>query len=542
MGLRASFGKSVRKRAPEDDDRGPLVFAPTVGGTLGGFHMPRSQCSLAIVLSLCALTLLAADEDPAKIEVKPVTIQGVLVNEEGKPEVGVGVDLTSGTLKTEKVVASTKTDPEGRFSFSGSYEWSRINFNHEKESDVLSAHTDIDFDRIWTAEGGVLDLGSLALHWTGVWVEVTTTFEGKPMGGLKIWTPPRVNRPEPVVTDAEGKATLRLDLARGKKIVLLADDGAEYSGWYSGTVAQPGETVNASIALTRGIEQDDIGMTLSIRELKGGYSDSVQKRTRVYLSPVGAEDVDDRIDPAHPFRYAPAYLAVETDDKGRARVKRLPACVDTWYASAVHDGQRFYAGGDEIGSVGRSGWGQRDAVLSNDVSMLPRPGRPCREVGGNLSGKVNFTVAGHTFEDWVARRRSQGVRKPLRVGVFAVPRTDEGFFFLQPIVPNVVVDPEKSLDFQISNMLEGEYLVFAAGVREWPDEQQLPEKWMLDRNIYPVYPAQIVKVERDKTATVQFTGDLSAEYYASQYKMPVSVAKRHFAYLRAVYDGIASND
>ncbi|MBI3099274.1 MAG: hypothetical protein HYY93_13690 [Planctomycetes bacterium] len=467
-----------------------------------------------------------------KIEAQPINIQGVLVNEDGKPEAGVRVDLTSGAMRTEKVVASTKTDAEGRFSFAGTFEWSRINFNHEKESEVLSAHTDIDFDRIWTAEGGMLDLGTLALHWSGVRVEVTTTFEGKPVGGLKIWTPPRVNRPEPVVTDAEGKASLHLDLKKGKKIVLLADDGAEYSGWYSGTVGHPGETVNADIALTRRPnEEEDIGMTLLIREFQGGNSNRLRVRTKVYLSPEAAEDVDDRVDPAHPFRYAPAYLTVETDDGGCARVKHLP--VGMWYVSALDAGRRFYSMGEVMGLPVE---GQGETIL------MPNYRPPPYQKVGHIGGQVDFAVAGHTLKEWVTKRRSQGVQKPLRVGVFAIPRTDKGAFFLQPVVPNVVVDPEKSTDFQISGLLEGEYLVFAAGVREWPDEQQLPERWMLDRSIYPRCPAQVVKVEGDKAATVKLTGDLSADHYSSQYGTPVSVVKRYFAYLKAVYDGIASND
>lgn len=377
-------------------------------------------------------------------------ITGTLVDERGKRLKGVPVELLPGKHPQAKTVATTRTDGKGNFSLRAPHEeWCRLVFTHERESGWLNASSDFDHVPLRTAEGGRIDLGTLTLRWFGVRLTVRATFAGKTVPGIAIHLPPRVNRPELIITDREGKATFSLPLGKDDRIVLFADDGKEFSGWYAAAVKEAGQQLEAEIPLVRG----RANLRCSLADAAGR---PLQRKVWVYLAPAAAEMVDDKVFAGQSFK---SYHAVETDDLGRCRFDNLAP--GKWHVSAILDGARLYPDGI-AGEVVQLEPGDNEAVWLKAPFQRDRKDAACAKV----EGRVDYRIAGRTMSQWTAERRAKGITRPLRIGVYFIPKAVNGEFLLQPVAPNVVIDLDRSTHFAIESLPAGEYLVFAGGIRQ----------------------------------------------------------------------------
>ncbi|MCS6862009.1 MAG: carboxypeptidase-like regulatory domain-containing protein [Abditibacteriales bacterium] len=460
---------------------------------------------------------------------EPAVITGTLIDERGKRLKDVLVELLPGKHPQAKTVATTRTDGKGNFSLRAPHEeWCRLVFTHEREHGWLNASSDFDDVPLRTAEGGRIDLGTLTLRWSGVHLSVRTTFGGKAVPGVAIHLPPRVNRPEPILTDHEGKATFALPLRKGDRIVLLADDGREFSGWYAATVEEAGKQLEVEIPLVRG----RASLRCSIADAVGR---PLQRKAWVYLAPAAAEMTDDKVFAGQSFRYVPSYFAVETDELGRCQFNHLAP--GKWHVSALLDGARLYPDG-MAGKVVHLTSGDNEAV------WLQAPFQRDKKdaAGAKVEGRVDYRVAGRTMSQWTAERRAQGITRPLRLGVYFIPKTTSGEFLLQPVVPNVVIDLDRSNHFTIESLPAGEYLVFAGGIRQWVDPTQLPDRWMLSRGTAPTYAVGKVTLEAGKTVHLDMTGVLDAKEIARRYQEPLHAVERFLAHLARQRDNDKSVD
>jgi hypothetical protein len=457
-----------------------------------------------------------------RLEPQATILSGILVNEEGKPLKDVLVEVFPGKDPRVGRTTATRTNANGGFSIHApNEEWCRLVFTHDREDVMLSARTDIDQVPLRTAEGGRLELGTLILRWYGVTLSVQATFAGKPVSGIAINLPPQVNRPEPIVTDSNGRANLSLALGKGDEIVLFADGGKEYSGWYTGLVHKPGERREVEIPLVRG----RANLRCAIVDAAGR---PLQRKTWVYVGPAAAEMVDRKIFPGQSFKYVPSYYAAETDEFGRCRFDHLAP--GQWHISAVLDGARLYPDG-AAGKVIDLEPGDDERVslkapFSKDKSALPLA-QPAR-----VEGRVDYSIAGHTLTEWAGRRRVNGITsRPLRVGVYLIPQLASGEFLFQPVAPNLVLDLGRSNSFVIENLPAGEYLVFAGGVRQWPDPTQLPDQWMLSRGAAPTWVVGKTVLKPGTVVRLDMLGDLDAKETARRYREPVNAVKRFLAHL-----------
>jgi len=467
------------------------------------------------VLLLALPTWTQSQANPRDAE--PAVITGTLVDERGKRLKDVLVELLPGKPPQAKTVATTRTDGKGNFSLRAPHEeWCRLVFTHERESGWLNARSDFDYVPLRTAEGGRVDLGTLTLRWYGVRLSVRTTFAGKPVPGIALHLPPRVNRPEPLITDREGKATFSLPLGKGDKVVLFAE-GKEFSGWYAASIQEAGKQLEVEIPLVRG----RANLRCSLADAVGR---PLQRKAWVYLAPAAAEMVDDKVFAGQSFQYAPSYFATETDELGRCQFNHLAP--GKWRVSAMLDGARFYPDGT-AGKIVQLEPGDNEAV------WLKAPFQKDKKEAANakVEGRVDYSVAGRTMSQWTAERRAKGITRPLRIGVYFIPKTASGEFLLQPVAPNIVIDLDRSNHFTIESLPAGEYLVFAGGIRQWVDSAQLPDRWMLSRGTAPTYVVGKVTLEAGKVNRVDMTGALDAKEIARRYQEPVNAVERFLAHL-----------
>lgn len=469
-------------------------------------------CGVSVLLlALPVWTQSQTNDAPSAV------ITGTLVDERGKRLKDVLVELLPGKHPQAKTVATTRTDGKGNFSLRAPHEeWCRLVFTHDRESGWLNASSDFDYVPLRTAEGGRIDLGTLTLRWYGVRLSVRTTFAGKAVPGIAIHLPPRVNRPEPIITDREGKANFSLPLGKDDRIILFADS-KEFSGWYAASLKEAGKQLDVEIPLVRG----RANLRCSIADAIGR---PLQRKAWVYLAPVAAEMVDDKIFPGQSFQYAPSYFATETDDLGRCQFSNLAP--GKWHVSAILDGARLYPDG-AAGRVIQLDPGDNEAVWLKAPFQRDKKDAECAKV----EGRVDYSIAGRTMSQWTAERRAQGITRPLRMGVYFIPKTANGEFLLQPVAPNVVIDLDRSNHFAIESLPAGEYLVFAGGIRQWVDPAQLPDRWMLSRGTAPTYAIGKVALEAGKTVRIDMTDALDAKEIARRYQEPVNAVERFLAHL-----------
>lgn len=441
---------------------------------------------------------------------KETTILGTIIGTNGEPQSRVVVEARDADASSIEPCASTVTDARGAFRLVISeVDRCRLSFSHPDDTPVRFARVEASGLPLYLQAGGTLDLGRLVLTWIGGEIHARTTFEGSPVGGVRLQDPPRVNRQPDAVTDESGEARWAHSKEPGDRIVLFANDGEDLTGWFVGTVGEAGETIRADIDLTRGKG------SISCRLLDSAGR-AIARGGRVFLAPTCAEEEDTRVFPKHTFFYDLSWRSEKFGQDGTCEIADVPP--GRWYVTALVDGIALHPNGVP---------GTAIDVTSNGRAAVAfiLPART-----GTVRGEVNYSICGRTLAEFGEARKEK--KAPSNVAVFLVPRRPDGAYFLAPFQPVAVVDVKTTTKFEVRGVPEGEYLAFAGGVRRWPNLEELPDEWMLVRGVAPTFAIGRVTIRAGGVTTLNFLGEISAEEMARRYGEPKAAMERFLTHLR----------
>lgn len=488
-----------------------------------------------IAAALAASVLVAFGQDTAPPDPKVTVVTGTLVKEDGSPWPGLTVRAYAESGSEAQI--QTLSDDQGAFTVRVRADSFDLGAREEGNAPDDRPPTTILVvsggfgTRIRSPRGARIDLGTCVARRAGLTLVLRTVCDGTPVPGVPLFDsrdPLALRKTESEIewrTDSEGKARIWLPLVKGERFSIFADDDLRYFGTGSGECPNAGSTLEVDIPLSVGR-----GKLICRLRCAGCGRDPVIQRTTYF---VGWESSCDRR--TFPERILEFYGSRYSRESKFSEEEFSALPPGRWHASAMCDGVPCYPEGGAGAWTDLPPWEKRMVTLvkpgpcnhvRSEVAGQPPPEQ--HPTVGDVEGDVNYSIGRWTLLERTKIRRKWNVRKPLLAGVYFLPRRSDGTFVLQPMVPNAVIDLDRTSHYHVRGLPAGEYLAFATGVSPSVSHE---EPWEMSDTLYAKMLKGVVRVEPGGVSRIDFSGAIEASEYARQHDVPLHVAERYFEFL-----------